>query len=321
MGNCVKNQALFFQYSNLECQVKCVWLCVREGWLANLPCKIYFHLESNEMFACKGKFFLQNGSIYLSKAFDCISHELLIAKLGAYGFGNANLRLIFDYLTSRKQRVRINSTYSSWLEVISGVPQGSVLGPLVFNIYINDLTFFVGDCQSCNFADGNTLFASDLKLEGVISRLENDIQKTLFWFETNMMVTNPSKFQVMFMGLGSDCKLCLEIDKVAVKTVDRVKLLGVIIDSKLKFDEHVRSLCLKANRNISAPSRVAKIIDKPECKLLYNSFVISIFRHSPLIWMFCGKTANNEINRVHKRALRIILRDCDASFDELLVEK
>ena len=116
----------------------------------------------------------------LSKAFDCISHELLIAKLGAYGFGNDSLRLIFDYLTFRKQRVRINSTYSSWLEVTSGVPQGSVLSPLLFKIYISDLTFFVEDCQLCNFADDNTLFASDLKLEGVISRLENDIQKTLF---------------------------------------------------------------------------------------------------------------------------------------------
>ena len=248
-----------------------------------------------------------------SKAFDCISHELLMTKLGAYGFGNDSLRLIFDYLTSRKQRVRINSTYSSWLEITSGVPQGSVLGPLLFNIYINDLTFFVEDCQLCNFADDNTLFASDVKLEGVISRLETDIQKTLFWFESNMMVTNPSKFQVMFMGLGNDCKLCIEIDKMVVKTVDKVKLLGVIIDSKLKFDEHVRSLCLKANRNISALFRVAKIIDKPKCKLLYNSFVIANFRYSPLIWMFCGKTANNEINRVHKRALRIVLRDYDAS--------
>ena len=81
-----------------------------------------------------------------------------------------------------------------------------------------------------------------------------------------MMVTNPSKFQVMFMGLGNDCKLCIEIDKMVVKTVDKVKLLGVIIDSKLKFDEHVKSLYLKANRNISALSRVAEINDKPKCK-------------------------------------------------------
>ena len=161
---------------------------------------------------------------------------------------------------------------------------------------------------------------SGLKLEGVISRLENEIQKTLLWFESNMMVANPSEFQVMFMGLGNDYKLCMEIDEMVIRTVDKVKLLGVIIDSKLKFDEHVKSLCLKANRNISALSRVAKITDPPKCKFLYNSFVMSNFRFSPLIWMFSGKTANKEINRAHKRALRILLKDYDAPFDELFVK-
>ena len=255
----------------------------------------------------------------LSKAFDCLPHDLLIAKLEAYGFGIGSLRLIFDYLTSRKQRVRINSTYSSWLEITSGVPQGSVLGPLLFNIYINDLTFFIEDSHLCNFADDNTLYASDFKLERVISRLENDMHKTLVWFESNMMVANPSKFQFMFMGLGHDYKLCMEIDEKVITTVQQVKLLGVVIDSKLKFDDHVKSLCLKANRNVSALSRAAKLIDPPKCKLLYNSFVMSNFRYCPLIWMFCGKTANKEINRVHKRALRILLKDYDASFEELLI--
>ena len=171
----------------------------------------------------------------LSKAFDCISHELLIAKLRAYGFGNDSLRLIFDYLTPRKQRVRINSTYSSWLEVTSGVPQGSVLGPLLFSIYISDLTYFIEDSQLCKFADDNTPFASDFKLKGVISRLENDIQKILVWFESSVMVKNPSKFHVMFMGLGNDCKRCIEIDRMIIETVDKIKLLGIIFDSKLKF--------------------------------------------------------------------------------------
>ena len=224
-----------------------------------------------------------------SKAFDYLPHDLLIAKLEAHGFAIGSLRLIFDYLTSRKQRVRINSTYSSWLEIISGVPQGSVLGPLLFNIYINDLTYFMANSHLCNFADDNTLYASDFKLEGVISRLENDMQKTLVWFESNMMVANPSKFQFMFMGLGHDYKLCMEIDEMVITTVQQFKLLGVIIDSKLKFD--VKSLCLKANRNVSALLRAAKVIDPPKCKLLYNSFVMSNFLlllpHLDVLWKNC----------------------------------
>ena len=95
---------------------------------------------------------------------------------------------------------------------------------------MNGITFFIEDSQICNFANDNTLFAPDLKLNGVFLRLKNDIQKTLVWFESNMMVANPSKFQVIFMRLGNDCKHCIEIDKMVIITIDKVKLRGVIID-------------------------------------------------------------------------------------------
>ena len=85
-----------------------------------------------------------------------------------------------------------------------------------------------------------------------------------------------------------------------ITTVDKVKLAGVTIDSILKFDEHVKSFYLKANRNISALSRLARIVDQPKGKLLYSSFAKSNFRYSPLVWIFCRKNANKKINRVHK---------------------
>ena len=87
------------------------------------------------------------------------------------------------------------------------MPQGSVLCFLLFNIHFNDVTFVIEDSHLCYLADDNTLFAFDLKLERVISTLQKDIQKTLVWFETNMMVANLSKFQTMFMDLGNDYKL------------------------------------------------------------------------------------------------------------------
>ena len=95
-------------------------------------------------------------------------------------------------------------------------------------------------------------------------------------------------------------KLCIEIDKMVITPVDKVKLAGVTIDSILKFDEHVKSFYLKANGNISALSRLARIVDQPKGKLLYSSFAKANFRYSLLGWMFCSKSANKEINRVHK---------------------
>ena len=93
----------------------------------------------------------------LSKAYDCIPHELLTAKLHCYGVNNTSLKLLLDYLRNRKQRTKIGSTFSTWHDIDTGVSQGLLLGPLLFNISINDLLFSITKSEVCNFADDNTL--------------------------------------------------------------------------------------------------------------------------------------------------------------------
>ena len=119
----------------------------------------------------------------LSKAFDCINHELLIAKLAAYGLSDNALRLIHNYLSERWQRTKVNGAFSSWSELRVGVPQGSVLGPILFNIYLNDLLWVIGDC--CNFADDTTIFACDKELSNVKQILEQNSDKAIQWFKEN----------------------------------------------------------------------------------------------------------------------------------------
>ena len=116
----------------------------------------------------------------LSKAFACLDHDLMIAKLEEYGFGYKALKLIHSYLSGRKQRIRITSTYSSWTEAIYGVPQGSILGPLIFNIYLADLFPSYNDFDIANFAaDDNSPFVCCNDIESVVIKLQKDTEALL----------------------------------------------------------------------------------------------------------------------------------------------
>ena len=183
----------------------------------------------------------------LSKAYDCLPHDLLIAKLDAYGVGSNSLKLIYSYLTDRKQRVKVGSCFSTWKSLSKGVPQGSVLSPLLFNIFINDSFYAIEHSQVCNFADDNTIFACGETLDEVTKCIVNDTRIATNWFRLNEMVSNPEKFQLIFFGLKENYVLSIEINGDGIKMSDTVKLLGVIIDSKLRFDEHVKIICQKTN--------------------------------------------------------------------------
>ena len=254
----------------------------------------------------------------LSKAYDCIPHDLLLAKLEAYGFSLDSLNLLHSYLTNRLQRVKINGTYSNWQQVKSGVPQGSVLGPLLFNLFINDFIYAVENSQVCNFADDNTIYSCEDSIDNILRSLKGDIDNALKWFKDNRMVANPDKFQVIFMGLEKGQKVSLEINGQPIKTTEEVKLLGITIDSKLQFHNHVEGICQKASQKVKAFSRIAGFLQKEKANILYKTFIKSAFNYCPLIWMFCGKTSNNRINRLHKRALRVLHGDYTSTFEELL---
>ena len=252
----------------------------------------------------------------LSKAFDCINHELLLAKLDAYGFSSEALNFMWSYLKDRKQRTKIGSEFSKWLEIKYGVPQGSILGPLLFNIFLNDIFFFVQNIDIANFADDNTPYGTDKMLENLIKTLENETETLLNWFKINEMKPNEDKCHLFVINKSKNtsAKVGNEI-LIGEKTVD---LLGVKIDNELKFTEHITKLCKKGNQKFHALARISSYLDRDKLKILMKTFITAQFNYCPLIWMFHNRTLNNKINRLHERSLRLVYKKDNLSFEELL---
>ena len=133
----------------------------------------------------------------LSKAFDCIPHDLLVAKLHAYGFSMDAITFIYSYMKRRKQGVKINVTESLFKILLSEVPQAAILGLILCNIFVNDLLFFINETKPANFADDNMINAAKRDLIKLLRLIEKEIEVAIKWFSDNNMIVNPKKFQAI----------------------------------------------------------------------------------------------------------------------------
>ena len=235
----------------------------------------------------------------LSKAFDCIPHDLIIAKLAAYGFKRETLRLIYSYLKGRKQCVKINDTYSDYNEIISGEPQGSILGPVFFNLSINDLFFFIKKATMHNFADGETV-------SKLIDTLESESNIAIDWFTKNEMIINPDKFQAIILDKKKSnlTNIPLTINNQTIKSVPSVELLGIHLDDKLNFNLHISNICRSAANQLNALIQLKSYLSFNAKRVLINSYIISNFNYCPLVWTF---SAAKSLNKIEKKSASIFI--------------
>ena len=226
--------------------------------------------------------------------------------------------MMCSYLTGKRQRVKVNGSFSSWKEEKFGVPQESVLGPLLFNMFINDIFFLLNETEICNYADDTTIYCSHQELQKVTTRLENDTANLSTWLAGKFMKLNEEKCHLLVFG-EKDTKVSIKAGSSVLKESNEEKLLGVIIDRKLNFKQHLFTVCNKASQKLHALPRASMYMPKEKTRIVMRAFVISQFSYCPLIWMFHDRGVNSKINHIHERALRIAYQDFTSSFAELLI--
>ena len=148
--------------------------------------------------------------------------------------------------------------------------------------------------------------------------LENDVNSATTWFENNYMCANPDKFQSIILNRDGMQSLAISVQDYTIVSNSSIKVLGVTLDNKLKFDKHISEMCTKASRQINALKRVSKYLDENCRIMIYKTFMSSTFNYCPVSWMFCGKTNLNKLEKLQEKALRFVFRDTTSSYENLL---
>ena len=247
------------------------------------------------------------------KAFDLVNHNILIDKLKCYNFDSSAIKWISSYLHCRLQSVYLGHTQSSRSTITCGVPQGSVLGPLLFLIYINDLPLHVKHSQLSLFADDATLYNSAASLESIKRPIASDIDNVNNWCRENGMIINENKSKCMVIGTSQKIArlpsrtLSIDVNGTALDDVDIEKLLGVHIDPHLNFNKHVDYVCRSITSKIALLKRIKHFLPLNYRILYYNAYILPCIDYCLTIW---GNTAKTNLERIHKLqkcAARVIL--------------
>ena len=265
----------------------------------------------------------------LSKAFDTIDHNILLHKLNNYGVRGIALAWFRSYLSNRKQYVFVNNENSSMLNIRCGVPQGSILGPLLFLIYVNDITNTSPTLSFFMFADDTSILFSHKDISELTKILNSELINISSWFKCNKLSLNISKTNFMqFQTVHShtDHQYSIEIDNKPLERKDSIKFLGIIIDKNLTWNHHLSNVSSQISRGIGILYRVKNLLSKCTLLSLYNTLILPYLNYGNIVWGNCCKTKLDDILLLQKKAVRIcthssFLEHTDPLFNKLKVLK
>ena len=246
----------------------------------------------------------------LSKAFDTIDHDILMYKLQRYGVRGTSLFWIRDYLSNRKQYVMYQSSKSSTSTITCGVPQGSILGPLLFLIYINDIVYSSPVLSFTLFADDTNIFYSHKNFNTLISNINSEISKVSQWFMCNKLSLNIAKTNfIRFKPRSTETVVSnynISINGLPLTEMKSTKFLGVTIDSCLSWNDHIHNVHTSISRGIGILYRLKDFISQNSLTILYNALILPFITYCNIVWGNCGSTKINSILLLQKRAMRLI---------------
>lgn len=251
------------------------------------------------------------------KAFDLVDHSLLLKKLTHYRCGDNFIALMKSYLNNRVQVVNINGKKSNTGIITCGVPQGSILGPLLFLIFINDLPLYLSDTVSSTdlYADDTTIY----DMQADLKTLKANLQKALIilheWCKQNGMLLNTEKTKVMLVTTRQrrlridESLFSLTYNDIDLQITTGEKILGVNIDENMQWNNHFQAVCKKVSSYIWLLSKISPYINSEHKLLFYNAYIHPHFNYCNIIW---GNSSNYNVSRMNKfqrRACKIILKN------------
>ena len=249
--------------------------------------------------------------IDLRKAFDTVDHELLLHKLACIGCSKKTITWFKSYLGDRQQVTQFKGAKSHPSTIKLGVPQGSILGPLLFSIYVNSLPECVPEGIIDMYADDTTLTVSANDATVLEEKLTVALKRVMAWIRDNRLVLNAEKTCVMIIGSHANLRkiesFTISLNGNLIKRVQFTKCLGVMIDEELKWFKQVDNVCKLTQKSIGMLKRAKCFLPVQSLRLLYNSLVLPRFDYCSIIWSNRFHAHTNKLRKIQKRAARIIL--------------